>query len=178
MMEGENIDSRAVRLNAAKQSSLSRKRAEKETKIENLNTKKRRIEINEQKEKPRVRRIVGLDSLVLQLRNGCSKCKRSPLYLAGTSFENNCSVNRLEIICDKCNCKNIVTLHSNEVEEEMMLGCIHTGLGHSHLEALLSITGFPCMAEGKFKAIERKVGAAVESIARESCEKWREQKRR
>ena len=116
--------------------------------------------------------MVEIDSLLLQLWIGCSKCKRWPLNITETSYENNCSVNLLEIICDKCNCKSIITLHSNEVEEEMVLGCIHTGLGHSHLEALL------CMAEGKFKVIERKVGAAVESIARERCERWREQEKK
>eukprot|EP00112_Aurelia_sp_Birch-Aquarium-sp1_P014841 Seg323.9 transcript_id=Seg323.9/GoldUCD/mRNA.D3Y31 product="hypothetical protein" protein_id=Seg323.9/GoldUCD/D3Y31 len=176
-MEGEKIDGKAARLHAARKTDLSRKRAIKETKIENLVAKKRRIEIHEGKEKPRVRRIVHIDSLVLQLQNGCSQCKVSPLNLTGTSFEKNCSVNRLEIICDKCHSKNVVTLHSSEVEEEMVLGCIHTGLGHSHLEAFLSITGLPCIAEEKFKVLERKVGAAVESIARESVERWREKEK-
>ena len=52
-----------------------------------------------------------------------------------------------------------------------MLSCLHTGIGHSHLEALLNITGLPCMAEGTFKGVERSVGHTVETALFESCTK-------
>ena len=58
-------------------------------------------------------------------------------------------------MCPNSNEKNYVLLHSSEVEEKMVLGCIHTCQGHSHLEVYLSIFGLPCMNQGKFKQSER-----------------------
>ena len=45
----------------------------------------------------------------------------------------------------------------------LVLSCLYIGIGYSHLEALLNITGLPCMAEGTFKAVERSVGHTVET---------------
>ena len=67
--------------------------------------------------------------------------------------------------------------YSSDIAEQWVLGCIHTGQGHSHLEAITSIIGLPCVAEGTFNRIERKIGSVVEDIARDSCTKWREEEK-
>ena len=59
----------------------------------------------------------------------------------------------------------------------MVLGCIHTCQGHSHLEAFLSIVGLPRMNQGKFKQLERRVRGAVERTASNSCSKWMEKEK-
>ena len=59
-----------------------------------------------------------------------------------------------------------------------MLSCLHTGICHSHLEALLNITGLPCMAEGTFKGVERSVGHTVKTALSESCTKWKNEEKK
>ena len=50
---------------------------------------------------------------------------------------------------------------------------IHTGQGHSHLKADLSILGFGAMTSATFKAREREVGSAIKSVCQESCARYR-----
>ena len=69
-------------------------------------------------------------------------------------------------------------MHSEEVEEKMVLGTLQTGQGFSHLDAFMAILGLPCFADGKFKKTERKVEKAIEAVATESVEKWREEEKR
>ena len=54
-------------------------------------------------------------------------------------------------------------------EERLVLSCLHTAIGHSHLEAILNVTGLPCMAEGTFKGVERSVGYTVETALSGAC---------
>ena len=68
-------------------------------------------------------------------------------------------------------------MHSEEVEEKMVLGTLQTGQGFSHLDAFMAILGLPCFADGKFKKIERKVGKVIEAVVTESCERWREEEK-
>ena len=73
--------------------------------------------------------------------------------------------------------RNILTLHSEKVEEKMVLGTLQTGQGFSHLDAFIAILGLSCFGDGKFKKMERKVGKVIEAVATESCEKWREEEK-
>ena len=50
---------------------------------------------------------------------------------------------------------------------------IHTGQGHSHLKADLSILRVGAMTSATFKAREREVGSAIESVCQESCARYR-----
>ena len=52
------------------------------------------------------------------------------------------------------------------------------GKGHSHLEAITSIIGLPCVAEGTFKGIERKIVSVIKDIACDSCTKWRKEEKK
>lgn len=57
-----------------------------------------------------------------------------------------------------------VTLNSRAA-----LAMIHTGQGHSHLSAGLSILGVGAMTSATFKAREREAGSAIESVCQECC---------
>lgn len=162
--------------------SLARKRkkekqnAQNQTRVGNLNAKKRKLD--EQQDIPETfRRIIDLNTLVWQLKDGCIKCNKKPLLLTNVDFDEKCSFNRLAVICGKCQKKNFLTLHSQEVEEKMVLGALQTGQGFSHLDAFMAIVGLPCFAGQKFKLLERKVGKSIETVAIESCEKWREEEK-
>ena len=69
----------------------------------------------------------------------------------------------MRVVCEDCQTQNSLIIHSREVEQRLVLSCLHTGIGRSHLEALLNITGLPCMAEGTFKGVGRSVGHTVET---------------
>ena len=112
------------------------------------------------------------------MKDGCSKCNENPLLLTNVDFNEKCSSNRLAVVCGKCHKKNLLTLHSKEVEEKMVLGTLQTGQGFIHLDVFMAILGLPCFADGKFKKIERKVGNVIEAVATESCERWREEEKR
>ena len=64
-------------------------------------------------------------------------------------------------------------LHSEEVEDKVALASIHTGIGHSHIEGIFSIIGLPSIGQKSFKDKERKVGTAIEEVAKDSCHKWK-----
>ena len=48
------------------------------------------------------------------------------------------------VICQNLNNKCKIKIHSDEVEEKLVLGSLHIGIGFTHVEALLSIVGLPC----------------------------------
>ena len=97
-----------------------------------------------------VRRIVDFYLLIDQLRNGCSKCGIS-LSLLNADLKNITHPNKINVICMECQTENALPVHSKEVEERLLLGCLHVGIGHSHLDGVLSIAGLGCMACGSFK---------------------------
>lgn len=49
-------------------------------------------------------------------------------------------------------------------------GAIHTGMAHSHHSGLLSLTGLPSLTLANYKTRERESGAAIEAVAKESCD--------
>ena len=83
------------------------------------------------------------------------------------------------VICQNCNnkckIKNKCKIHSDEVEEKLVLGSLHIDIGFTHVEGLLSIVGLPCVSNGSYKKTERKIEPASEKVARESCLKWKQE---
>ena len=103
-----------------------------------------------------VRRIADFDLIIDQLETGCRKCKVSPLKITNADLSYTLHPNRTRVVSENCQTQNSLIIHSWEVEERLVLSCLHTGIGHSHLEALLNITGLPCMAEGYFQRCGKK----------------------
>ena len=52
----------------------------------------------------------------------------------------------------------------------MVLGCLHAGIGQTHINNVLSTLNVPTLNSVNFKLREREVGKAVESIAKSSCQ--------
>ena len=50
------------------------------------------------------------------------------------------------------------------------LGCLHVGVGNTHLNNLLSTLNIPTMNSSTFKTREREAGKAVEHVAKISCQ--------
>ena len=97
----------------------------------------------------------------------------SPLLLTDSILGLNSYRNRLVVLCQKCDSENRIAIHSEEVEDKVALASIHTGIGHSHIEGILSIIGLPSVAHRSFKDRERKVGTAIKEVAKDSCHKWK-----
>ena len=152
---------------------LSRKRKGVSIKTNNLPNKKAKPDETMTRESEMrnfyVRRIADFDFIIDQLETGCRKCKVSPLKITNTDPSYTPCPNRLRIVCKNCQTQNSLIIHSREVEERLVLNCLHTGIGHSYLEALLNITGLPCMSEGTFKGVEKSFGHTVETALSESC---------
>ena len=49
------------------------------------------------------------------------------------------------------------------------LGALHTGLGHTQYQGILSVLGLPSMCSKTFKVHERESGRAIERTAKRSC---------
>ena len=54
---------------------------------------------------------------------------------------------------------------------------LHTGQGHAHLKADLSVLGIGSLTSRSYKKREREVGVAVQSVCKESCTKSKEMER-
>ena len=118
-------------------------------------------------------RIVDFELIVKQLEKGCQKCMSSPLLLTDSILDLNSYPNRLVVLCHKCDSENKIAINSEEVEDKAALTSINTGIGHSHFEGIFSIIGLPRIAHRSFKDRERKVGTAIEEVAKDSCHKWK-----
>lgn len=49
------------------------------------------------------------------------------------------------------------------------MGCLHAGIGQTHINNVLSTINPPTISSSKFKLREREVGKAVEDVAKTSC---------
>lgn len=85
------------------------------------------------------------------------------------------------VTCIVCGGKNDVKTSSehrsgqrgpltHDINSRAVLGCLHTGIGETHLNNMLSTLNVPCMNPVTFKSREREIGAAVESVAKKSCQ--------
>ena len=57
---------------------------------------------------------------------------------------------------------------THNINSRAVLGCLHTGIGETHLNNLLSTLTVPTINPVTFKCREREIGAAVE-VAQTSC---------
>ena len=115
--------------------------------------------------------IADFELIVKQLEEGCQKCMSSPILLTDSILSLNSYPNRLVVLCLECDSENRIAIHSEEVEDKVILASIHTGKGHSHIEGIISITGLPSIAHISFKDRERKVSTAIDEVAKDSCHK-------
>ena len=84
------------------------------------------------------------------------------------------------ISCSSCGEKNNVKTPSahrsgqqgaltHNINSRAVLGCLHTGIGETHLNNLLSTLNVPTINPVTFKSRERGIGTAVEKVARKNC---------
>lgn len=59
-----------------------------------------------------------------------------------------------------------------DVNTRAALGCLHAGVGNTHLNNLLSTLNVPAMNSSTFKTREREAGKAIEQVAKNSCEQF------
>ena len=57
------------------------------------------------------------------------------------------------------------------INTRVTLGCLHAGIGQTHINNILSCMNIPTINSIAFKQREREVGQAIEAIAKNSCEK-------
>ncbi len=88
---------------------------------------------------------------------------------------------QLIVKCQFCSSQNTIETSSShksgkagpnayDINSKATLGCLHAGIGETHLKSILSVMNIPPMCRGSFKARERETGKAVESVAKISCE--------
>ena len=53
----------------------------------------------------------------------------------------------------------------------MVLGSLHAGMGHTHVNHVLSTMNVPTISHSTYKTREREVGCCVEAVVKESCKK-------
>ena len=152
---------------------LGKARAFKKCETEEGTEAEEAIEIKHFDDPSCFRTITVFRLIVKQLKRGCKFCLFSPLALVSGDLDGTKHPNRLNINCEKCNGINKIELYDNEVEEKQVLGTLHSGIGFTHLEGILSIVGLPCMTSAKYKKLQRVVGESLENVARESCSKWK-----
>ena len=57
-----------------------------------------------------------------------------------------------------------------DINTRVVLGCLHAGIGQTHINNVLSTLNAPTLNSVTFKLREREVGKAVETIAKSSCQ--------
>ena len=58
-----------------------------------------------------------------------------------------------------------------DANSRVVLGSLHAGMGHTHVNHILSTMNVPTISHSAYKAREREVGCCVETVVKESCEK-------
>ena len=56
-----------------------------------------------------------------------------------------------------------------DINTRVVLGCLHAGIGQTHINNVLSTLNAPTLNSVTFKLREREVGKAVEGIVKSSC---------
>lgn len=84
------------------------------------------------------------------------------------------------VTCAVCGTENVVKTSSKhrsgqrgplsqDVNSRAVLGCLHTGIGETHLNNLLCTLNIPSMNPVTFKSKENEIGHAVEQVKKKSC---------
>ena len=87
------------------------------------------------------------------------------------------------VLCSQCNAENTIKTSKEhrsgargpltfDVNTRAALGCLHTGVGNTHLNNLLSTLNVPAMNSSTFKNREREAGKAIELVAKNSCQQF------
>ena len=87
------------------------------------------------------------------------------------------------VICSQCNVENTIKTSKEhrsgargpltfDVNTRAALGCLHTGVGNTHLNNLLSTLNVPAMNSSTFKNRGREAGKAIELVAKKSCQQF------
>ncbi len=58
---------------------------------------------------------------------------------------------------------------SFDTNSRVVLGCLHAGIGQTHINNLLATANIPGLTNNTFKYREREVGVAIEKVAKTSC---------
>ena len=56
-----------------------------------------------------------------------------------------------------------------DVNTRVALGSLHAGMGHTHVNHLLSTLNVPTISHKRYEVREREVGRCVETVTQESC---------
>lgn len=57
-----------------------------------------------------------------------------------------------------------------DINTRVALGCLHAGIGQTHINNVLSTSNIPTINSSTFKRREREVGKTIETVARASCQ--------
>ena len=111
------------------------------------------------------------------------------IFLGPSSLDNvieeqhNGLASTFTVLCSQCNVENTIKTSKEhrsgargpftfDVNTRAALGCLHTGVGNTHLNNLLSTLNVPAMNSSTFKNREREAGKAIELVARNSCQQF------
>ena len=123
------------------------------------------------------RRIVDFHLMIRDLKNGCYYCRQRPLLLSEGILQDqrSQSPDKIQIMCRSCKRLSHISINnSSEINEKLVLACLHTGTGNSYLDSYLNIVGLRSISKQKFKGMERKGVKEIEQVAGESWKKWKE----
>ena len=84
------------------------------------------------------------------------------------------------VTCAVCGTENVVKTSSehksgqrcppsHDVNSRAVLGCLHTGIGETHLNNLLCTLNIPSMNPVTFKRRKNEIGHAVQQVTKKSC---------
>ncbi|XP_068745177.1 uncharacterized protein [Montipora capricornis] len=134
---------------------------------------------------PRGSRFIDLDVFRESLQS-CTHCQSGPLSFYNVTDEVRYGLASTFVIkCPFCGKSNQVKTSGQhrsgkcgppafDINTRLVLGCLHAGIGQTHINNVLSTLNAPTLNSVTFKLREREVGKAVESIAKSSCQNWRE----
>ena len=87
---------------------------------------------------------------------------------------------KLILKCQFCAKQNVIETSSThktgksgpeayDINSKAALACLHTGIGQTHLNSIMSTMNIPSMSRAVFQTRERETGIAVESLAKVTC---------
>ncbi|XP_018375245.1 PREDICTED: uncharacterized protein LOC108769013 [Trachymyrmex cornetzi] len=125
------------------------------------------------------RRLIDLQTLINDL--WCYRCKKVLSLRDSYEESRNGLASIFKVKCTSCNKIFKVNTSATEpdtitsirptytVNSKIVSGAIESGTGNTHLNKILSAVNVPIMHTSVFKRYEKKVGAAIEELAKESC---------
>ena len=106
----------------AARNAKKRKREMRNSHLENLRKKQKLEPVQETDNCPGIRRIADIDLIIKQLQEGCKKCLFGLIMLPESDLSDVNHLNSLMVICQNCKHRSKVKIHSDEVEDKIILG--------------------------------------------------------